>query len=200
ASPNAPIGSHLNREYLAETCAQATGIVLIDEAYIDFSDETHWDFLKQFENVIISRTLSKSYSLAGMRVGFGISSPAIIAEMDKVRDSYNLDRLAQCLGTAALQATDEFKPIWQKIRQTREFLMQSLTDLDFNVLPSDANFVLVSPQWIAADQLYEQLKARKVLVRYFNQPRITDYVRITIGTEEETQALLTAITEIKKSV
>jgi len=200
ASPNAPIGSHLNREYLAETCAQATGIVLIDEAYIDFSDETHWDFLKQFENVIISRTLSKSYSLAGMRVGFGISSPAIIAEMDKVRDSYNLDRLAQCLGTAALQATDEFKPIWQKIRQTREFLMQSLTDLDFNVLPSDANFVLASPQWIAADQLYEQLKARKVLVRYFNQPRITDYVRITIGTEEETQALLTAITEIKKSV
>ncbi len=199
ASPNAPIGSHLNCEYLAQTCAQNPGMVLIDEAYIDFSDENHWDFLTQFSNVIISRTLSKSYSLAGMRVGFGISSPAVIQEMDKVRDSYNLDRLAQSLGTAALQATDDFKPIWQKIRQTRQFLIQTLTDLDFQVLPSDANFVLASPQWIEAAQLYEQLKVRKVLVRYFNQPRITNYVRITIGTEAETQALLTAIAEIKQS-
>ena len=197
ASPNAPVGKHLNRKFLQETCAQAKGVVLIDEAYIDFSDENHWDFLEQFDNVIISRTLSKSYSLAGMRVGFAISSPALIQEMDKVRDSYNLDRLAQSLGTAALEATSEFKPIWQKVRQTRDRLMTELGKLDFLVCESDSNFVLTAPQWIAASELYQQLKARKILVRYFNHPRITNYVRITIGTDTEIDRLLIAITEIK---
>lgn len=196
ASPNAPVGKHLNREFLRQTCAHASGIVLIDEAYIDFSDRDHWDFLKQFNNVILSRTLSKSYSLAGMRVGFGISSPGIIQEMDKVRDSYNLDRLAQCLGTAALEATEQFKPIWQKIRLTRQRLILALETLGFKVLPSDANFVLASPDWIAAAELYQQLKAQKVLVRYFNHPRILDYVRISIGTDAEIDQLLAAIASI----
>lgn len=198
ASPNAPVGKHLNREFLRQTCAQASGMVLIDEAYIDFSDEDHWDFLQEFDNVILSRTLSKSYSLAGMRVGFGISSPEMIQEMDKVRDSYNLDRLAQCLGTAALAATEDFKPIWQQIRQTRQRLTLALEKLDFKVLPSDANFVLASPQWIGAFDLYQQLKAQKVLVRYFKHPRILDYVRISIGTESETDQLLTAIAAIQQ--
>ncbi|PZV27326.1 MAG: histidinol-phosphate transaminase [Snowella sp.] len=197
ASPNAPVGKHLNREFLAQTCAQAKGIVLIDEAYIDFSDEDHWDFLTQFDNVIISRTLSKSYSLAGMRVGFGISSPALIQEMDKVRDSYNLDRLAQSLGTAALTATEDFKPIWQQVRQTRDRLTTELRKLDFEVCESDSNFVLASPQWIGASELYQQLKARKILVRYFSHPRITNYVRISIGTDAEIDQLLVVIKAIK---
>lgn len=198
ASPNAPLGKHLHREFLVQTCAEAPGMVLIDEAYIDFSDEDHWELLDRFDNLIISRTLSKSYSLAGMRVGFGISSPRIIQEMDKVRDSYNLDRFAQALGTAALEATEDFKPIWQQIRQTRQRLTEALTDLDFKVLPSDANFVLASPQWIQASELYQQLKAKKILVRYFNHPRILDYLRISIGTEAEIEQLLTAIAVIKQ--
>ncbi|MFM7441679.1 MAG: aminotransferase class I/II-fold pyridoxal phosphate-dependent enzyme, partial [Snowella sp.] len=197
ASPNAPVGKHLNREFLAQTCAQAKGIVLIDEAYINFSDEDHWDFLTQFDNVIISRTLSKSYSLAGMRVGFGISSPALIQEMDKVRDSYNLDRLAQSLGTAALAATEDFKPIWQQVRQTRDRLTTELRKLDFEVCESDSNFVLASPQWIGASELYQQLKARKILVRYFSHPRITNYVRISIGTDAEIDQLLVVMKAIK---
>lgn len=197
ASPNPPKGQELNREFLRQTCAAAQGIVVIDEAYGDFSDEDHWDFLREFDNVIISRTLSKSYSLAGMRVGLAIAAPALIVEMDKVRDSYNLDRLAQCLGTAALQAHAEFVPLWHQIRATRSRLITALRDLDFDVFDSDANFVFAAPHWLPAADLYQALKARKILVRYFHQPRILNYLRITIGTDDEIDQLLTAIAAIK---
>ena len=197
ASPNPPKGKQINRELLWQTCAQASGIVLIDEAYGDYSDEDHWDFLREFPNVIISRTLSKSYSLAGMRVGFAIAAPEIIVEMDKVRDSYNLDRIAQCLGKAALDAHADFVPLWQKIRRTRERLEKGLTQLGFKVCESEANFVFASPQWIEAAQLHQRLKAQHIFVRHFRQPRIENYLRITIGTDEEIDALLAAITAIK---
>lgn len=196
ASPNPPLGKHLSQDYLEETCNKATGIVLIDEAYADFSDENHLDFLTKYENVIISRTMSKSYSLAGMRVGFGIAQTPIIEEMNKVRDSYNLDRIAQTLATAALQSHHDFQQIWQKVRQTRTRLITSLRELGFIVFDSDANFVLASPQWISAANLYTQLKEKKVLVRYFKHPRITDYVRISIGTDEEIDRFLATIQEI----
>lgn len=196
ASPNPPLGKHLNRQYLEETCKNASGIVLIDEAYVDFSDDNHLDFLEKYDNVIISRTMSKSYSLAGMRVGFGIASTAIIEQMDKVRDSYNLDRIAQTLGTAAFEQNAYFKNIWQKVRQTRSRLTTSLRELGFIVFDSESNFVLASPQWMPAKEFYNQLKERKVLVRYFSHPRITDYVRISIGTDEEIDCLLKAIKEI----
>lgn len=197
ASPNPPVGQHLNRDYLEETCKKATGVVLIDEAYVDFSSSNHLDFLSLYNNVIISRTMSKSYSLAGMRVGFAIASTAIIEQMDKVRDSYNLDRLAQVLGTAALEYDEYFGQIWHKICQTRNRLIVSLKKLNFLVFDSDSNFVLASPQWIAASELYHQLKDRKILVRYFKHPRITNYVRISIGTDEEIDKLLEAIAQIK---
>lgn len=196
ASPNPPLGKHLNRQYLEETCKNASGIVLIDEAYVDFSDDNHLDFLEKYDNVIISRTMSKSYSLAGMRVGFGIASTAIIEQMDKVRDSYNLDRIAQTLGIAAFEQNAYFQDIWQKVRQTRSRLTTSLRELGFIVFDSESNFVLASPQWMPAKEFYNQLKERKVLVRYFSHPRITDYVRISIGTDEETDCLLKAIKEI----
>jgi histidinol-phosphate aminotransferase len=199
ASPNPPVGKHLNREYLEETCAKSSGIVLIDEAYVDFSDCDHLDLLAKYENVIISRTMSKSYSLAGMRVGFGISSQTVIEQMDKVRDSYNLDRLAQSLGTAALEAHPYFQEIWQKVRQTRSRLMATLRELDFFVFDSESNFVLASPQWLTAAELYSELKERKVLVRYFKHPRIADYVRISIGTDAEIDRLLSAINEVKSN-
>ncbi|MBJ7899365.1 MAG: histidinol-phosphate transaminase [Cyanobacteria bacterium RI_101] len=197
ASPNPPVGKHLNKDFLRATCARHPGIVLIDEAYIDFGDEDHWDLLAEFENAIISRTLSKSYSLAGMRVGFAIGAPALIREMDKVRDSYNLDRLAQALGTAALKARADFIPLWQKIRATRIRLSQGLTALGFEVLDSDSNFVLASPSWIPAPELYQKLKDRKILVRYFNHPRILNFVRITVGTDAEIDRLLAAVAELK---
>jgi histidinol-phosphate aminotransferase len=197
ASPNPPVGQNLNRHYLEETCAKASGVVLIDEAYADFADDNHLDFLQKYDNVIISRTMSKSYSLAGMRVGFGLTSRAIIEQMDKVRDSYNLDRLAQALATAAFEHVDYFRHIWETVRVTRSRLIESLRALDFWVFESESNFVLASPQWIAALELYTQLKERKVLVRYFKHPRIANYVRISIGTGEEIDRLLDAIAQIK---
>jgi histidinol-phosphate aminotransferase len=199
ASPNPPLGKHLHREYLEETCARASGIVLIDEAYVDFSDDNHLDFLDRHENVIVSRTMSKSYSLAGLRVGFGLSSREIIEQMDKVRDSYNLDRLAQTLATEALHRNDYFQEIWRKVRATRERTIAALRELGFVVFDSEANFVLASPTWIGASELYASLKDRKVLVRYFKHPRIRDYVRISIGTDEEIDRFLEAVKEIMAS-
>jgi histidinol-phosphate aminotransferase len=200
ASPNPPVGQHLNRELLRATCAQHQGIVLIDEAYVDFSAEDHLDFLTTFDNVILSRTLSKSYSLAGMRVGFALGPVALIQEMDKVRDSYNIDRLAQVLGAAALDCRADFLPLWEKIRATRQRLIKALRQLDFEVFPSDANFVLASPRWLEASHLYQALKERKILVRYFHHPRILNYVRITVGTDEEIDQLLAAIVVLKTQV
>jgi histidinol-phosphate aminotransferase len=199
ASPNPPVGKHLDRDYLEKTCAQSTAIIVIDEAYVDFSDDNHLDFLKKYDNVIISRTMSKSYSLAGMRVGFGIASPNLIEQMNKVRDSYNLDRLSQALATAAFESHPYFQTIWQKIRQTRSRLIDSLKELGFLVFDSESNFVLASPQWMSALDFYSELKDRKILVRYFKHPRILDYVRISIGTDEEIDSLLAAIVAIKKS-
>ncbi|MGK7938607.1 MAG: histidinol-phosphate transaminase [Crocosphaera sp.] len=197
ASPNPPLGKHLNRKYLEETCKEASGVVLIDEAYVDFSDENHWGFIKQYNNVIISRTMSKSYSLAGVRVGFGISSPVIIEEMNKVRDSYNLDRIAQTLATNCFNFQDYFQEIWKQVRATRNRLITSLRNLDFFVFDSDSNFVLASPQWVEASELYNQLKERKVLVRYFKQTPINNYVRITVGTDAEIDRLLEVIEQLK---
>jgi histidinol-phosphate aminotransferase len=197
ASPNPPVGKHVNREYLEKTCANSTAIVVIDEAYVDFSDENHLDFLQKYENVIITRTMSKSYSLAGVRVGFGIASQSLIEQMNKVRDSYNLNRMSQAIATAAFESHTYFQNIWQKVRQTRSRLISSLKDLDFFVFDSESNFVLASPQWISAAELYTQLKERKILVRYFKHPRINNYARISIGTDEEIDRLLVAITELK---
>lgn len=200
ASPNPPVGQHLNRDYLEETCKKATGIVLIDEAYADFSDESHLDFLDKYDNIIISRTMSKSYSIAGMRVGFGIASIPIIEQMNKVKDSYNLDRVAQFLGTNAFSFQEYFQEIWQKVRQTRSHLIKSLKALDFLVFDSDSNFVFASSKWVSASYLYNKLKERKVLVRHFENPRIKDYIRISIGTDQEIARLLEAINEIKSSL
>ncbi|WP_124974187.1 histidinol-phosphate transaminase [Aphanothece sacrum] len=197
ASPNPPVGKHLNREYLEKTCEEATGVVLIDEAYVDFSEDNHLDFIHKYDNVIISRTMSKSYSLAGMRVGFAIASPAIIEQMDKVRDSYNLDRLAQFLGAKAFEFQDYYQQIWQQVCQTRNRLITSLRNLEFLVFDSDSNFVLASPQWMTALDLYTKLKERKVLVRHFKHPLINNYVRITIGTNTQIDRLLEEIGNLK---
>lgn len=197
ASPNPPVGKHLDRDYLEKTCSQNNAIVVIDEAYVDFSDRNHLDFIQKYDNVIISRTMSKSYSLAGMRVGFGIASQPLIEQMNKVRDSYNLDRLSQSLATAAFEAHPYFQNVWQKVRQTRSRLTTSLLDLDFLVFDSEANFVLASPQWMQASRFYNELKERQILVRYFKHPRISNYVRISVGTDEEIDRLLSAIAEIK---
>lgn len=197
ASPNPPLGQQIRRDIVEKTCQEATGVVVIDEAYVDFSQSHYLDFVQRYDHILISRTMSKGYSLAGARVGFGIGQETLIQEMNKVRDSYNLDRFAQAIATSALQSQDYFQGIWEKVRQTRSRLIQGLRDQEFQVFDSEANFVLASPQWMSAKELYETLREQKILVRYFKHPRIANFVRITVGTDDEIDQLLAAIARIR---
>jgi histidinol-phosphate aminotransferase len=194
-NPNAPSGTLLNLEELSRVCEAAPeSLVVVDEAYADFADFTALPLLEKYANVIVTRTLSKSYSLAGLRVGLGFSSREIIAGLWKVRDSYNLDRLSQAGAAAALLDQEHMRRNVAKILQTRERLVAELRKLGAEVCPSSANFVLAKlPQ---AKAIYQQLKERKILVRYFDLPRLSDCVRITVGTDEQVGKLLAALAEI----
>jgi histidinol-phosphate aminotransferase len=199
ASPNAPAGNLLPKLWIEEVCQKVPGLVVIDEAYIDFASKDHLHLLKQFDNVLITRTLSKGYALAGVRLGYVLASEHVITELNKVRDSYNVDRLAQEIAVAALRDQSYYQQVWSKIKTLRTTLAHDLEELDCTVLPSEANFLLVRPQWVSAKELYERLKEKGVLVRYFGQSRLEDYVRITIGTEKELDILSSYLSELRKN-
>lgn len=201
-NPNAPTGALLPADYLAGIAESFAGLVLIDEAYVDFVDpEQNYDsisLIKRHDNILILRTLSKAYSLAGLRFGYGIGAAALIAPMMfKTRDSYNTDYIAQRLATAALESAEYAKDNSARIRQQRESLREALATLGLPSPPSQSNFILCQvPASIGADKLYSQLKQRNILVRYFDQDRLRDKLRISIGTEAENSALVAAIAEI----
>ncbi|MCP4109399.1 MAG: histidinol-phosphate transaminase [Desulfobacteraceae bacterium] len=200
ASPNPPAGNHLNSRFVEDTCAQAKGLVVIDEAYVEFFDFNNLHLTQKYKNVIVTRTMSKAYGLAGLRIGFGIANEYFISQMNKVRDSYNIDRLAQVIATNALKNKSCFKSIWHKMQETKTSLVNSLIQLDFEIPLSDANFILAKPKWISAADLYSSLSEMKIFVRHFDKSLVTDYVRISIGTDEEIAKLLQAITLIKEKM
>ncbi len=172
-------------------------MLVIDEAYADFADETALPLAREKENVIVLRTLSKSFSLAGMRVGLGFAHPAILEGLNKVRDSYNLGRLGQAAGEAALKDIGWMERNVAKIRKTRAALLSALPDLGFSPFPSQSNFVLAERvRGRSARPVYEELKRRKILVRYFDTPRLAGSLRITVGTDDEIGALLAALREM----
>jgi histidinol-phosphate aminotransferase len=146
--------------------------------------------------VVVTRTLSKSYALAGMRLGLAIAHPEIIAALDKIRDHYNLDRLAQAACVAALQDQDYFRESCMKIIATREWFTRELTAIGYDVIPSQANFVFAAPPDREGKRVYEELYRRKILVRLLSDPLLSHGLRITIGTREEMAATLQALTEI----
>ncbi len=195
--PNAPTGVCPPREAVERLCTTFDGIVVIDEAYVDFSDDNCMDFAQRFENVIVMRTFSKSFSLAGMRIGTGVAQPQIIDEFLKVKDSYNLNAFSQAAGLAAMQDYGHMLANVAKIRATRDRLTTALRGLGFRVPASQSNFVLA--QWNgrpAADEIFKALRARAIIVRYFPARRLENALRITVGTDEETDALLAALREI----
>ena len=194
-SPNNPTGTAAAPEEVARLAARSGGVVAVDEAYADFSDTTCMELVHKFDNVIVLRSLSKSYSLAGLRIGLGIACKGLIEGMMKVKDSYNVERLGIVGAAAALANVDKMKANVKKIRRDRGYLTDALGELGFSVVPSQANFVFARPP-MPAGELYEQLKARRILVRYWNRPRISDGVRISIGTRQELDALLAAVREI----
>jgi histidinol-phosphate aminotransferase len=200
ASPNSPSGTVASIEQLDKLASQLSGVLVIDEAYVDFAESDALELVKKYDNVIILRTLSKGYSLAGLRLGFGVANPALLEGLIKVKDSYNVDAIACAVGAAAIADQNHKTINAQKIIASRRQMTSELEQLGFYVLPSQANFVLAqSPRGNAAS-LYKSLKERGILVRYFNQSGLTDKLRITIGTPEQNETLLKVLGELLASV
>jgi histidinol-phosphate aminotransferase len=189
ANPNSPTGTFIDPAAVAQLAERLGRPVVLDEAYVDFADKSGLRHTAD-ENVIVTRTLSKSYSLAGIRFGFGVAHPAVVRELVKVKDSYNCDVLSLAAATAALQDQDYLAETRAKIIATRERLTESLDGLGFDVLPSHANFVWARRSDRAVKPLYEGLKARKILVRYMNYPEYGDGLRVSVGTDAEIDLLL----------
>lgn len=198
-NPNAPTGTMFSHDSIRRLCCACPGIVVVDEAYADFAQTNAFSLLRECPNMVITRTMSKSYSLAGTRVGFGFASPEIIASLMKVKDSYNLNAMSQAAAEAALRDQPYLQTNVQKIIATRTRMVAALEKMGFMVWPSAANFVLARTPGVPARMIYEELKERDILVRYFNKPRIDDCLRISVGTEAETDALLAALTDILAS-
>lgn len=196
--PNAPTGTAFEKNKLHRICREFRGVVLIDEAYADFADDDCVEFATEYSNVIVSRTLSKSYSLAGARFGYAIASREIIAGMMKVKDSYNVNALTQRAALAALKDRSYFAETVSKIKATREKLAAGLCEIGFEVADSSANFLFTRPPDGNGERLYNALKDRGILTRWFPGELVCESVRITIGTEAETDALLHEIKEIHK--
>lgn len=187
--PNAPTGNSFPMEAMDELCENFDGIVLIDEAYADFAQDNCISLAMKYSNVVVSRTFSKSMSLAGVRFGYAIAQSEIISGMMKVKDSYNVNFLTQELALAALKDQDYLKATVAKIIVSREKLTIGLTNMGFEVLPSESNFVFASPP-DSAEKFFDYLRSNDILVRYFPGERTGEYVRITVGTEEEVNILL----------
>jgi histidinol-phosphate aminotransferase len=204
-NPHAPTGMLLSADRIAAIAKNFNGVLVIDEAYVDFVDPTlNYDLvplINSCNNLLILRTLSKGYSLAGLRFGYGIGAQSLIDPiLNKTRDSYNTDAISQQLATAAISSVEHARLSWDKVRQERERLAQALKLLGFNCLPSQSNFLLAKvPGELNAESIYHALKQQNILVRYFDQLRLDDRLRITVGTAEENTRLLYAVGQLLKT-
>ncbi len=198
ANPNSPTGTMVSRANLLSWLNQNSIPTVIDEAYGDFADENALSLAS--DRVIITRSFSKSYSLAGMRIGFAVASPMLIRELIKVKDSYNCDVLSLAAAAAAIADQDYFLECRSKIITTRKRLELSLTHLGFQVVPSQANFVWAKHPVIASNEIYQQLKIKNILIRYMNYPSFGDGLRISVGTDAEIDQLLFYLDTILKGL
>ncbi|WP_428604277.1 histidinol-phosphate transaminase [Sedimenticola sp.] len=199
-NPNAPTGRLLPLAAVrAILDANPDSVVVVDEAYVDFGGESAIGLVNDYPNLLVIQTLSKSRSLAGLRVGFAVGDTSLIEALERVKNSFNsypLDRIAQCGAVAAIEDKAYFERTCQQVMDTRGRLTERLTELGFQVLPSAANFLFVShPAW-DAEKLAARLRERSIIVRHFRQPRIVQFLRISIGTDGEMDALCQALLEI----
>jgi len=192
-NPNAPTGVLHPVDEIDRLCEATDGLIVLDEAYVDFAREHGLGLVDKYPNLIVLRTLSKSYSLAGLRVGFGIAQPDLIAGLMKVKDSYNVNVVSQVAAVAALDDQAYAHECVRRVVEQREALSDALRARGFAVVASQANFVFAKPPARPAKAFYDELAARRVLVRYFERPRVDEYLRITVGSAEENRALLEAI-------
>jgi histidinol-phosphate aminotransferase len=192
-TPNNPSATVAPVRDLERLAAGLKGVLVIDEAYTDFADENALSLVSRYENVIVLRTLSKAYSLAGLRVGFGVAQPELLEGLIKIKDSYNVDSVALRLAVAAVNDQDWMKANAGRIKASRAKLATALEQMKFKLWPSQANFIMASPSRGDARYLYYELRDRGILVRYWDRPRLDDKIRITVGTEDENAALLDAL-------
>ena len=199
-NPHAPSGVLISIEQVEQIARGLDGILLLDEAYVDFANSSYnaIPLVEQLDNLVILRTLSKGYSLAGLRLGYGIGSKHLIRPMiEKTRDSYNLDWISQKIAKVALEEQDYANQTWLRVKQEREALNTKLDKLGFLIPASQTNFLLATvPETQTAKAIYLALKQRNILVRFFDQEGLSDKLRITIGTKEENEKLITELSDI----
>lgn len=198
-TPNAPSGRGYKVAELKALCQAQDGVVILDEAYVDFAPENAMSLAVKLPNVLVARTYSKAFSLCFQRVGYFVGHQDLIAALDKVRDSYNVNGLGQVAALATMADLPYYRGNFKKIIATRERLSQQLRDLDFSVLPSHTNFILALPPKYPAQEWLQKLRDRKILVRWFKYPEVSQYLRITIGTDREAAALVKAARAILKA-
>ncbi|MBI2948719.1 MAG: aminotransferase class I/II-fold pyridoxal phosphate-dependent enzyme [Verrucomicrobia bacterium] len=195
-TPNAPSGRGYATAELETLCRAQRGVVVLDEAYVDFADENALALALRLPNVLVARTFSKAYSLCYLRIGYFVGHPDLIEAVDKIRDSYNVNGLGQIAALATLGDLAYYRGNFRKVIATRSRLSNELAALGFEVFPSQTNFLLARPPLFTAEQWLAKLRARKILVRWFRLPEVKDYLRISIGTNVETAALAKAAKEI----
>lgn len=202
ANPNAPTGMTLPLEEIERIVRfDPDRVVIVDEAYVDFGGESAVGLTHRYENLLVTMTFSKSRSMAGARLGFAIGSEDLIRDMNTLKYStnpYNVNRMSAAAGCAALDEDAYYRENCRRIVENRTWTTEALAKLGFLVLPSAANFIFARSKVIGGEELYRSLKARGVLVRHFDKPRIRDFVRITIGTREQMETLLGSIESILK--
>lgn len=199
ANPNAPTGIGIPLgEIEAFVQGNSGRVVILDEAYMPFFDQSAVPLTKKYDNLVVVKTFSKGYSLAGMRCGYAVADPALISGLERCRDcfnSYPVDRVCQAVCAAAIGDKAYYDRVNALVISERERLSRALASLGFTVLPSKANFVFAKHAALSGREVYEALRARGVLVRHFQKPRISEYCRITVGSREENDALLRALGE-----
>ncbi|MCR4318450.1 MAG: histidinol-phosphate transaminase [Planctomycetes bacterium] len=192
--PNSPSGTNVPLYEIEKICASNEAIVIVDEAYVDFSEDSALSLLFVHSNLVILRTFSKGYSLAGIRVGYMLAEKEIIAEMNKLRDSYNVNSLSQMIALAAFEDEPYHSECISKVTKERSRLSSELKKMGFRLFDSQANFILAAHDGVAGGAFYNALKTNEVFIRYF--AHIPEYIRITIGTPKQNDALIEGIAEI----
>ncbi|MFA1821867.1 histidinol-phosphate transaminase [Virgibacillus oceani] len=199
-NPNAPTSRYLNLDAIKEIVENnPDNVVIIDEAYVDFAEKSAVELTIQYDNLLVIQTLSKSRSLAGLRVGFAIGHPKLIEGLNRVKDSFNsytIDRLAMKGARASILDREYFKETTAKIIHTREWVKEEMKKRGFHVLPSQTNFLFACHYQKSASQLYKDLKEDGVLIRHFNKPKIDNYIRVTIGTDEQMENFLRKLDKV----
>jgi histidinol-phosphate aminotransferase len=195
-TPNAPSGHGYKTSELEKLCRAQKGVVILDEAYVDFAEENAMKLALKYPHVIVARTFSKAYSLCFQRVGYFVGHRNLIAALHKIRDSYNVNGLGQVGAVATLGDLNYYRANFKKIITTREWLSRELTMLGFRVFPSQTNFILVQPLRFTAREWLKKLRAEQILVRWFSFPEVKSNLRITIGTPVEARALVKAARNI----